>query len=132
MDTQLNYIQSVARRVNCRIFNQDFILRTERDQRNPKDGRIFIQFQFERAAEGNKQKELVGGRKWYLSEYMTEDEIIKTIYAAFEACVKHEVMESFKVDQIVLFNPHVYYKELLSISDREIKRSEEIKSDIQG
>lgn len=53
---------------------------------------------------------------------MTADEIVKTVYAAFEAAIKHEVMEGFKVDGIVLFNPHVDFEELLKISHKEIQR----------
>lgn len=64
------------------------------------------------------------GRKWYLSDYMTSDEIIKTCYVAFEAAVKHEIMEGFKVGGIVLFNPHTQYTELLKISHLEIQRGE--------
>jgi hypothetical protein len=54
---------------------------------------------------------------------MTDDEIIKTSYGAFKAAVEHEVMEGFKVDGIILFNPHVNFEELLKISHKEIKRS---------
>ena len=55
---------------------------------------------------------------------MTDDEIIKTCYAAFDACVKHEIMEGFKVDGKMLFNPHINFEALLTISDKEITRSQ--------
>lgn len=53
---------------------------------------------------------------------MTEDEVVKTAWCAFETAVKHEVMEAFKVDNIRLFNPHVNFEELLKVSNREVKR----------
>jgi hypothetical protein len=53
---------------------------------------------------------------------MSDDEIVKTCFTALEQAIKHEVMEGFKVDGIVLFNPHVNYTELLKISNREITR----------
>lgn len=64
------------------------------------------------------------GRKWYLSEYMIDDEIVKTCYLAFRTCVEHEVLEGFKVDGVVLFNPHVDFEELLKISHLEVTRDE--------
>ncbi len=64
------------------------------------------------------------GRKYYLSEYMTDDEVIKTAYVAFEQAVKHEVMEGFKVDDIILFNPHINFEELLKVSHKEVKRED--------
>lgn len=54
---------------------------------------------------------------------MTNDEIIKTAYCAAEAAVKHEIMEGFKVDGVILFNPHVDFEELLKISHLEVKRT---------
>lgn len=53
---------------------------------------------------------------------MTNDEIAKTAYVAFESAIKHEIMEGFKVDGIILFNPHVNFEALLGVSDQEIRR----------
>lgn len=63
------------------------------------------------------------GGKHYLSRYMTEDEIVKKAYVAFEAAVKHEIMEGFKFDNTIVFNPHVDFRELLKISHKEVKRA---------
>lgn len=52
----------------------------------------------------------------------TDDEIVKTVYAAFELTVKHEIMEGFKVDGTELFNPHLNFEELIKISNREVSR----------
>lgn len=110
------------------LFGQLLQLRVAYDKVH-EHGRIFLQVIY--LAPCTKTAEVLQwrGRKWYLSEYMTEDEIIKTAYAAFEAAVKHEIMEGFKVDGIVLFNPHVDYRELLQISNREIRRQEKEKID---
>lgn len=64
------------------------------------------------------------GRKWYLSEFMTDDEIVKTAYSAFRQALEHEVMEGFKVDDKPLFNPHLDFEALLEISDHEVIRDE--------
>lgn len=62
------------------------------------------------------------GRKWYLSPYMTDDEIVKTAFAAFKATVEHEIMEGFTYKEVVVFNPHVSYRALMSVSDQQVRR----------
>lgn len=56
---------------------------------------------------------------------MKDDEIVKRAYVACEAAVRHEIMEGFKVDGIVLFNPHVNFEELLKVSHMEVKREQQ-------
>lgn len=53
---------------------------------------------------------------------MTDDEIIKRAWVCYEMAVKHEVMESFKVDGLRLFNPHTPFQALLKVSTTEVKR----------
>lgn len=60
-------------------------------------------------------------RKWYLSEHMVDDEIIKTLYLCFEVAVKHELLEAFKVDKQSLFNPHLDFEELLKVKKERIR-----------
>lgn len=85
--------------------------------------RVFIQLQYSSKCNKGGEQEEWRGRKWYLSEHMTDDEIVKTCYTAFKTCVEHEVMEGFQVDGKILFNPHLNFEELLKISDKEIKRN---------
>ncbi len=124
MDKQLNSVLVICERVSCGVFGQQFMVRAERDNKRPEDGRIFLQITYK--AECNKDGILKDwhGRKWYLSDHMTEDEVIKTLFVAFKSVVEHEIMEGFKVDDKILFNPHLSYTELLAISDREVKREE--------
>lgn len=46
------------------------------------------------------------GRLWILEDPITEDSIIKTVFAAIKACEEHEMMEFFKVDGVPPFSPH--------------------------
>lgn len=112
----------LSRRVTMELLGKIFYFRIEKDITNPVEGRVFIQIVYD--AHNNKTGELKKwyGRKWYLSEFMLDDEIIKTFYAAYKAAIEHEIMESFKIDGITLFNPHISYEELLKISDKEVKR----------
>ena len=61
--------------------------------------------------------------KLYLSSYMTEDEVVKKVFVLFERAVKHEVMEGFKFDGKIVFNPHTSFRDLLLVSDKETTRS---------
>lgn len=122
-DHKLKYVREIAKTITCVLFGTEFTKRIERDRKDTENGRIFIQLTYRAPDNSNIHiKKTWKGRKWYLSDHMTEDEIVKTLYAAFEAVVKHEIMEGFKVNEVVLFNPHVHYKELLNISNKEVFR----------
>lgn len=86
--------------------------------------RVFVQTQFIAECTNSSRVQAWKGRKWYLSDHMTDDEIIKTCFAAFKQTVEHEVMEGFSVDGIVLFNPHASYESLLRVSREEVKRED--------
>lgn len=45
-------------------------------------------------------------RKWYISKWMTETEVVDTIYKAVEAAVIHEMKESFTYRGHMIHNPH--------------------------
>lgn len=47
------------------------------------------------------------GRKWYLSQHMTETEIVKTALKAVLSAVEHEVLEKFKYHNLTIFDPHL-------------------------
>lgn len=113
---------AITNRLSISIFGTDFSLIVEKDQLII-DGRIYLQVTYSAPCTKTGSIESWYGRKWYLSEFMTDDEIVKTAYCAFEAAVKHEIMEGFKVDGIILFNPHINFEELLKVSHMEIKRS---------
>lgn len=119
----LQEIRNLLKRVSIKIFDTEFTIRVEIDNKFDA-GRIFIQALYSAGCNKTGRKQLWKGRKYYLSDHMTSDEVIKTCYAAFEAAVKHEIMESFKVDDIVLFNPHVSFEELLKISHLEVERED--------
>jgi hypothetical protein len=53
---------------------------------------------------------------------MTEGEIVNKVYVAFKQAVEHEVMEGFKFDGKIVFNPHVSFRDLIKI-DQEITRT---------
>ncbi len=117
----LDRIKSIVSRMQLSLFGQLFFIRVEADNEFV-NGRIFLQITYNAPCTKTGSDNNWHGRKWYLSKHMTDDEIVKTTYAAFQACINHELMEGFKVDGITLFNPHVNFEELLKISNKEIKR----------
>ncbi|MBO0947550.1 hypothetical protein [Fibrella forsythiae] len=121
-DAQLSAAEKIARPITMHCLGVAFRLRIERDLVRGINGRIFLQVVYDDPCTKTDQTQEWHGRKWYLSDHMTADEIVKTAYAAFEATVKHEVMEGFKVDDQILFNPHVHFRSLLAITDQEVGR----------
>jgi hypothetical protein len=115
-------VQQITNRITMSVFGTSFRFRIASDDLHD-NGRIFLQVFYTAPCSKTGTMQDWRGRKWYLSEFMTDDEVIKTAYTAFEYCVKHEVMEGFKVDNTILFNPHVNYEALLSVSNQEIKRA---------
>lgn len=121
----IEQIQSLCSnvRMSC-LGNESFFLRIERDNENPENGRIFIQVVYNAPCTKTNEWKEWHGRKFYLSKHMTQDEVVKTAYLAFKLAVEHEIMEGFGVGGKTLFNPHVDFSELLSISHREVRRNE--------
>jgi hypothetical protein len=115
-------VKKITDRITMNLLGTEFKVRVERDNIHPVDGRIFLQIVFNAPCTKSGEPTEWHGRKWYLSEFMTDDEIVKTTYSAFKAVIDHEVMEAFKVDGIILFNPHLNFEELLAISHKEVRR----------
>lgn len=110
------------RQITAELFGKSFEFIIERDLKDPINGRVFLQISYTAPCTKTGEDQPWKGRKYYLSEHMTPDEVVKTAYVAFQQAVTHEVMEGFKVDNKVLFNPHVHFEELLKVSDKEIRR----------
>lgn len=58
-----------------------------------------------------------GGRKWYLSPYMTYSEVVQTALAAVLAAVEHEAREHFLYRGRAIFGPHFNVARLIELVD---------------
>ena len=67
--------------------------------------------------------EIWKSRKWYISPYMTKEEMVKTAFLAVEVAEKHEMMEFFRYKGKILFDPHVDVDALL---DADVPQSHRI------
>lgn len=121
------FVVGLLGHIRCNVLGVNFYIRISEDQERltDPDARLFIQIYYTcpDSREPSKKQEAWRGRKVYLSRWMTEDEIVKQVYVAFEAAVKHEIMEGFTFDNVVVFNPHVNFRELLKISHLEVTRN---------
>jgi hypothetical protein len=118
----------LVRRISFNFFgNKTFRFRLAFDQvyKDPKKGgRMYLQVEYFNYCTKTGNGEWWKGRKWYLSEFMTRDEVVKTAYVAIKAVIEHEIMESFKVDDKIVFNPHTPYTELMKVSQKQVKRND--------
>ena len=117
----LNKVKRLVSKITLELFGINFSILVEKDKVH--GSRVYVQVCYEAPCTNTGEVQEWKGRKYYLSDFMTEDEVVKTCYVAFEQAVKHEVMEGFKFDGIILFNPHVSFRELLKVSHKEVKRA---------
>lgn len=117
----LHRVKNIVNRISAECFGTQFKIRVEHDNEF-ENGRVFLQITYHAPCAETKEAKEWHGRKYYLSKHMTDDEIVKTTYVAFESCIKHEIMEGFRVDGITLFNPHINFEELIKISHKQITR----------
>jgi hypothetical protein len=113
-------IRSIVSRISFRLFGTVFNMYVVPDKKF--GGRLYIQVRYSALCTQTGKQEVWSGRKWYLSDHMLDDEVVKTCYAACRAAAEHEAMEAFKVDGVVLFNPHTSFEELLKVSHKEVTR----------
>lgn len=120
-------VQFLLSAISCKIFDTELKLEAHYDKRaSPGQyARIYIQVAYNAKCNKTGIEESWTGRKWQLSEYMTPDEVVKTAFAAFKAAVEHEVLEGFKLDGVVVFNPHISVFDMVSFNReaKEVKRS---------
>lgn len=63
-----------------------------------------------------------GGRKWQLSYYMTETELVLTAFKAWEAAIAHEFHEHFRYRGVQVFDPHRSIQSLLTLDGQRDTR----------
>lgn len=56
-------------------------------------------------------------RKWYISLYSTDSEIIRSAYLAVQQAEMHELSENFTFEGARLFDPHI---DLIALKDANI------------
>lgn len=67
--------------------------------------------------DSNAPEEEQFARKWYISPFMTDSEIIRTAYLAVQQAEIHEIAERFTFCGIRIFDPHMNYPALAHYID---------------
>ena len=82
-------IKKLLSRIKCVCLEKEFNILFELDK--IYNNRYYIQLEYNSKCNKRRKIQIIEKvEKWYLSEYMTEDEVVKTCYAAFQACINHE------------------------------------------
>lgn len=66
----------------------------------------FLQATFKDIDHDTNELSLIKGRKWYISSFAIEDEIVKTAWVAVKMAMEHEMMEQFQYKGKAPFHPH--------------------------
>lgn len=121
-------LELIKKRIDVSIMGIDFDFIVDYDKKytkkvyneetwsNKEVGRIYIQPFYKAPCTKTGVHNTWKGAKWYLSSHMTENEIIGTAFKAIKAAVEHEILEGFKVDGVILFNPHVDFAKLIEFN----------------
>jgi hypothetical protein len=84
---------------------------------NPEGGLIYLQWHF-LAPDWTHITQPIknwSSRKWYLSQHMTESELVQTAFAAALQAEEHEAREAFAYRRQRIFNPHISVNALMQV-----------------
>lgn len=126
----IDKVKVLLARVRLSCLDKDFKIVIEYDKKHMASAfnydiepRVFIKITCITVCRKTRRAWVQHGRKWYLSDHMTDDEIVKTAFGAYERFISHEAAEGFFVDGLPLFNPHTDFEEMLKICNKEVKRT---------
>ena len=91
------------------------------------NGRPYIQIQFDDRDNVTGEAYRSHCRKWYLSPYMTNQEIVRTAYKAYEAAILHEMQEKFLYRGTMIYGPHTNLEGLVEVGTKLDKRTSEMR-----
>jgi len=83
---------------------------------------FYVQVRFNEADIRSGKIELQHGRKWYISPFVTEDEIVRTCFLAVLTASEHEIREQFSFENNLVFGPHIAVKSLVGVASKKVLR----------
>lgn len=84
-----------------------------------KSGCMFLQIRFEAKCHSTGNIELQTCRKYQLSEFMTETEIVRTCFIAVCRAEMHEIEELFKYRGQDIYNSHINVNKLAQFCESQ-------------
>jgi hypothetical protein len=103
-------------------YKQGYRLLCERDKKDPA-GRLYLQVECDRPDVYTGLAGVGHGGKAYLSEHMTDGEIVRRAFSLFMAYEEHECREWFQWRSRAVFGPHISTEALWSVADQMDYRS---------
>jgi hypothetical protein len=83
-----------------------------------KSNYFYLQIKFEAACNITGNTEVWKGRKWLLSQHMTDSELVQTAFKAVLTAMEHETREKFKFMGQSIFDPHYDVNLLVELRQR--------------
>lgn len=99
-------------------YKDGYRLICETDKTDPENGRLYLQVECDRPDVFTGVMGTGRGGKAYLSEHMTDGEIVKIAFGLFKAYEEHECREFFKLQGRAIFGPHISVEALWEVADR--------------
>lgn len=87
------------------------------------EGRFYIQIRQESTCNRTGKPYNEGGRKWDLSQHMTESEVVLTAWKAYLTFIEHEAREQFHYKGKKIFDPHIDVNALLEACEKISRRN---------
>lgn len=118
----LQSIREFLSHMSSTVLGKTLYITAEYDKKHkdPETGsRIYIRIYYHSPCVKTGDMEKWEGAKWYISQYMTEMELVMKIKDALLKAIEHEVLEGFKFGDTIIINPHVSFRKLLEISGHE-------------
>ena len=90
-------------------YKKDWVLHVRQDGQ-----RLYLQWEFIGACAVSGVIQWHPCRKWYLSQHMTDGELVQTAFSAALQAEEHECREFFLYDGHRIMNPHLSLEALVS------------------
>jgi hypothetical protein len=87
-----------------------------------EERRVWFRWRFEARCVKTQVTTLINSRKWPLSDYMCESEIVQTALLAALTAEEHEAREAFRYKGKRVFNPHISIEALTEVCEKEEHR----------
>jgi hypothetical protein len=85
----------------------------------PKGDGYLLQLQYMEADIHTNKEELQGSRKWYISPYATESEIVETAFACVQRSMLHVIGEHFLYKGKRVYSPHFSIEERINLCNKD-------------
>jgi hypothetical protein len=119
-DTFLGDVWEIVEQIQ---YKPDYKLLCKRDRKDP-EGRVYLQVECSRPDAITGIVDVGRGGKAYLSEHMTEGEVVRKAFGLFMAYEEHECREFFKWDKRAIFGPHIDPHALWEVANKREHREQ--------